>query len=182
VTLASKHLLIAAAPVEPTGGVTVQMRNGDRLLGKLGDETLSIQTEFGLTKIRSASVLTMTFDAAKPAQVVAKMWADTTISGRLVQPTVTVAIMPGGPTVKAKTTHIASITRTSALPPPEMLKKIEKRIAQLGAESYLDREKAQKALIAMGKSIVPLLKKYLAETRDPEIRQRLQEIIKTLGG
>ena len=34
----------------------------------------------------------------------------------------------------------------------------------------------------MGKSIVPLLKKYLAETRDPEIRQRLEEIIKTLGG
>ena len=43
-----------------------------------------------------------------------------------------------------------------------MLKKIEKLIAQLGAESYVDREKAQKELIAIGKNIAELLKKYLA--------------------
>jgi len=176
-----RGLVLAATPVKPTGTATVQMRNGDRLLGKLADETLSVQTEFGLTKIRSAGVLTMTFDAAKPTQVVAKMWGNTTISGRLVQPTVTVAITPDGPTVKAKTTQIASITSTSALLPPEVLKKIEKLIAQLGAESYVDREKAQKDLIAMGKSIAGILKKHV-NSPDPEVRQRIEQIIKALGG
>lgn len=82
---------------------------------------------------------------------------------------------------KAKSTQIASINRATADPPAEMLEKVEKLIAQLGAESYVDREKAQKELIAMGKSIAPILKKHL-NNRDPEIRQRLEEIIKTLGG
>ena len=177
-----RGLVMPARHVKPTGPATVQMRNGDRLFGRIADRTLTIRTEFGELKVRPASMLTMTFDATKPAQVVAKMWGNTTIRGRLAQPTVTVAITPNGPSVKVTAAQIASITSSSAQPPPEILKKIEKRVAQLGAESYLDREKAQEELIAMGKSIVPLLKKYLAETRDPEIRQRLQEIIKALGG
>lgn len=87
----------------------------------------------------------------------------------------------GTPAMKIPVARIASVTQMGASPPPQMLKKIEKLIAQLGAESYVDREKAQKELIAMGKSVVPILKKHL-NNPDPEIRQRLQEIIKALGG
>jgi len=177
-----RSFVMLAKHVKPTGPATVRMRNGDRLFGKIADRKLTIRTEFGEVKVHAASVLTMTFDATKPTQVVAKMWGNTTIRGRLVQPTVTVAITPNGPAVKAKTTQIASITRSSVLPPPEVLKKAEQLIAQLGAESFEDRQAATEALIAMGKGIVPLLKKYLAETRDPEIRQRIQNILEQLGG
>jgi len=170
-----------ARHVKPTGPATVQMRNGDRLFGRIAERALTIRTEFGELKVHATSVLTMTFDATKPAQVVAKMWGNTTIRGRLVQPTVTVAITPNGPAVKAKTTQIVSITRSSVLPPPEVLKKARQFIAQLGAESFEDRETAAKALIAMGKGVVGVLKTNLA-SRDPEIRQRLEQIIKALNG
>ena len=171
-----------AKPAVPAGGATMVMRNGDRLLGRVTNKTLTIRTSVGDAKVRTTSISVVEFDPKKPDAITVRTWGGGVMTGRLVGPTVAFAIAPGGPTVKAKAAQIASITRSVAEPPPKVLKKIEKLVAQLGAESYVDREKAQKELIAMGKSIVPLLKKYLAETRDPEIRQRLEEIIKTLGG
>jgi hypothetical protein len=82
--------------------------------------------------------------------------------------------------VKVTPAQIASITNSSAQPPPELLKKAEQLIAQLGAESFEDREAAAKALVAMGKGIVGLLKKH-SKSSDPEIRQRIQDILEKLG-
>ena len=158
----------------------LETRSGDKLIGRLADRRLTVRTRFGNVEIPPASARTITFD--KAGAISAKIWDGSLISGKPVGPGVSFTIAPSGPTVKLPVAQIAQITRKIAMPPSEVIKKIEKRIAQLGAESYVDREKGQKELIAMGKSIVPLLKKYLAETRDPEIRQRLQEIIKALGG
>jgi hypothetical protein len=120
-----RGFVMLARRVEPTGPATVRMRNGDRLFGKIADPTLTVRTEFGELKVHTASVLTMTFDATKPTHAVTMMWDQTTIRGRLVQPTVTVAITPNGPSVKVKTAQIASITNSSAQPPPKVLKKVE---------------------------------------------------------
>lgn len=171
-----------AKPVALAGGATMVMRNGDRLLGRILDKTLTLKSALGAVKIRTTSIFKIEFDATRADTVTVKTWGGGVMKAQLVEPVVTFAIVPNGPTVKVNSRQIVSITRSVASPPPEMLKKIEKLIAQLGAESYVDREKAQKELIAMGKNIAGLLKKYLAETRDPEIRQRLGEIIKALGG
>jgi len=152
------------------------MRNGDRLVGTLAHKVLVVRTEFGPAKVFPVSTRTMTFDAVKAGAVALRMWNGGTIEGRLVEPALTFAIAPGGPTVKLKPAHIASITRPYALPGPETLTKAEKLIAQLGAESYADREAATRELLKMGKSIVPLLKKHLA-SRDPELRQRIEDIL-----
>ncbi|MCK4276692.1 MAG: hypothetical protein KAX78_09265, partial [Phycisphaerae bacterium] len=63
----------------------------------------------------------------------------------------------------------------------EVLTSVEKYVAQLGAESYKDREAAKKALIKLGKGIIPLLKKYV-RNGDPQVRQGIQDIIEQLGG
>ena len=165
-----------------TGGATILLRNGDRLVGRFGPGTLKVRTKFGDMKVYARGIASMQVGPEKPPRVTVRGWDGTNLAGSFVDAAIAFEIAPGGPTVNVPPSSILSAVNPSPSPPPEMLKKLEKRIAQLGAESYLDREKAQKDLIAMGKSIVPLLKKYLAETRDPEIRQRLQEIIKALGG
>jgi len=58
--------------------------------------------------------------------------------------------------------------------------KIEKLIAQLGAEGYKDREAAATALVGMGKGIIPLIKRHLSN-KDPEIRQRIEDVLEQLG-
>jgi hypothetical protein len=175
-----RGFVMPAKHVKPTGPATVKMRNGDQLFGKIADQTLTVRTEFGDIKVRPASLVSMVFDPKKIGQLKAKTWDGATISGRLVAPTVTVSIGPDGPTVKVPAAQIASITNSSAQPPPELLKKAEQLIAQLGAESFEDREAAAKALVAMGKGIVGLLKKH-SKSSDPEIRQRIQDILEKLG-
>ena len=86
---------------------------------------------------------------------------------------------PGGPTVTLKAAGIASIARPSADPPEEITRKVVALISQLGAESYRNREAATKELVKMGKGIVPLLKKH-AKSPDPEVRQRIEDILRQL--
>jgi hypothetical protein len=58
--------------------------------------------------------------------------------------------------------------------------KVYKLIAQLGSETYSDRKDAQEQLQRMGPTIVPILKKH-AKSKDPEIRQRIEQLLGTLG-
>jgi formylglycine-generating enzyme required for sulfatase activity len=60
---------------------------------------------------------------------------------------------------------------------PELRKKAEALIAQLGAESFKDRRKARKALKAMEPAIIPLLESHAGD-EEPEIREALPMIIK----
>jgi len=168
-----------AGPVS-TGGATMLMRSGDRLIGRFGPGTLRVRTKFGDMKIYARGIASMQVGAEKPPRVTVRGWDGTNLAGTFVDAGVAFEIGPGGPTVNVPPSSILSAVNPTPSPPPEALKKIEKLVAQLGAVSYLDREKAQKDLIAMGKSIVPLLRPHL-KNRDPEIRQRIQAVLEQLG-
>jgi hypothetical protein len=159
----------------PTGDAVMTMRNGDRLVGLLAHKALTVRTEFGLVKVFPISVLTATFSATKAGAVVMTMWDGSTHEGQFVEPALTF-LSAGGPAVKVAPTHVASVTRRYALSGPEVVKKVKKLIARLGAESYPDREAATEELVEMGKSIVPLLEKH-RNNPDAEVRQRIEGIL-----
>ena len=175
-----RRIITPTRPATPTGGVSLIMRNGDRLIGRLTDKALAIRTERGEGRIPAANILTMKPDAKKAGVFTVKTWDGSTFAGRLMARAVTVELVPGGPTVKASTAQITSIDRTEALPTRDMQEKVEKLIAQLGAESYKDREAATKALVEMGAMIIPFLKKRI-NNPDPEIRTRIVLILEKLG-
>ena len=161
------------------GPATVTLRSGDKLLGEVADEALTVRTEFGEVKLRPGAALTITFSLGKDGkgvQVKAVTWDSGTISGQLAAKTITVAIGAGGPKVKVAASAIASITRSAALPPPAVVKRIKKLIAQLGAPNFKDREDATAKLIRIGRPAIELLKKHRKDT-DPEIRQRIEKIL-----
>ncbi len=169
-----------AKPVKPAGA-TVMLRGGDTLVGRFADKMLTVKTASRNVKVHAGGIVSMQFDANKPTSVTLSTWDNKTVKGTLTDAVVGLEIIPGLLTLKVPAAKIANVTQPGASAPREMLEKIEKLIAQLGAESYLDREKAQKDLIAMGNSIGPILKKHL-KNPDPEVRHRLGEIIKALGG
>ncbi len=175
-----RRIVTPTRPATPAGASTVVMRNGDRLLGRLTDRALAIRTEKGEGKLPVANILTMKSEAGKAGVFTVKTWDGSTVSGRLLERAVTVELVPGGPTVKAVVAQIASIDRTDASPTADMRKKVETLIAQLGAESYKDREAAMKALIKIGPMIMPFLKRRM-NNPDPEIRTRIQLILEKLG-
>lgn len=52
-------------------------------------------------------------------------------------------------------------------------------VKQLGADTFKEREAAQKELSAMPRSVVPVLREF-ENTKDPEIRERVQTTIRTI--
>lgn len=52
-------------------------------------------------------------------------------------------------------------------------------VKQLGADTFKEREAAQKELSAMPRSVVPVLREF-ENTKDPEIKERLQDTIRTI--
>lgn len=173
------RLVGSAKPVAPPpGAATVTMRNGDRLLGRVTDKTLTIRTELGDAAMPPECVLTMTFDPA--GKLTARSWDGSVLTGKLAGKTVSFSFATGGPALKLPVAQIASITRPYALPPPQTVKKIEKLIALLGAAAYADREQAEKQLIRIGAAAKPILERHLKDT-DPEVRLRIRRILEKLA-
>lgn len=55
-------------------------------------------------------------------------------------------------------------------------KPVKELVAQLGNEDFADRDKAQKALEAMGEAVLAEVDKLKGEIRDPEITQRIKQL------
>ena len=170
------RVVVSEASPGATDHAVMLMRNGDRLVGKLGGKELTVRTRFGKTTIWGGSVLTMVFDATKPGAVAMTLWDGSSLDAVLVEPTVTFALAGGAATVRVSPAHVRSITCPYAVSGPDVLARAKKLIAQLAAESYADRETATKELLKMGKGIAGLLGKH-ANSPDPEVRQRIEGIL-----
>jgi len=179
--IASKDVRLIALPTKaPTSfepAAAVLLHDGSRLLGRLEHETLALRTEFGQVTLYVGDLKTLTCDAKRAAHVTITTWDGTMLRGQLAAPRLTCRIAPNGPRVSLMTTQIASMTQPLPLLRPKARKTAEELIVRLGSESYKDREAATKELVKMGKGVIPLLKKHLTSP-DPEVRQRIEDIIR----
>ena len=155
------------------------LSNEDELAGRLADEAYTVTTDFGTIRLKPANITAMAFDRHEPDRVVIRMWNGTVHRGRLRQKALRFAVTPG-PVLDLHVGQIVRLICPEALPTDDIVKEVDKYIAMLSASSFKDREEAQAALSRMGKSIVPLLRKYADDT-DPEVRQRIGAILEELG-
>ena len=169
-----------AAENSPDGTLTrAVLSGGDELFGELTDEKFTLTTAYGKVDINVSQVKGIKFKSGAPDQTTVQMWNGSVIKGKLNVDEIGFAVTQGDRWA-LPVTRITSITCPQAIPPKAMRLKIEKLIAQLGAESYKDREAAATALVSMGKGIIPLIKRHLSN-KDPEIRQRIEDVLEQLG-
>jgi hypothetical protein len=161
------------------GQATLHVRGGGDLVGELTAARLILQTEGGRHELLPRCTRSLEFGAGAPGKAVAKLWNDTVVTGRLAERTLGFRIGPDGPTLEVPVGQIASIARSSALPPPAVIRRIEKLVAQLGAARYVDRERATAELKGLGPAIVLVLRRH-GEHPDPEVRIRIGELLKEL--
>ncbi|MHC4983283.1 MAG: hypothetical protein ACYTF6_08975, partial [Planctomycetota bacterium] len=161
----------------PKGQAILLTRSGNKLVGEVANKTLTVRTQFGNVPFPPASAAAVTFEGPRMS---VSLWDGSELTGELAEPAVAFSISGEGPTLKLPAAEVASITRTSPLPPAEIIEKVEKLIAQLGAESFRDREAASETLIKLGKGIAPLLRKH-ASNPDPEVRQRIEHILEKVA-
>lgn len=158
----------------------VVLDNGDELFGQITSEKLTLVTEFGEVDLEPRNIELLEFSRQHLGRCVAKLWDETVLRGQLKNEKIAFQIVPG-PRMELYPGHIAAVQRSNALPPQRIASQVEKLVLQLGSESYEEREAATKALTQMGKSVVPLLQRYLTVS-DAEIRHRVETVIEKLGG
>jgi len=174
-----RALRFAAETEEDPKLTRVKLTNEDELFGQILDEAYTIVTDFGVVEVKSENLLGMSFDRADPSRVVARLWDGSTLRGFIQADGVRFGIRPG-PVLSLPVGHIRQLDIPDAMPPEDVVRRVEKYVATLSAASYKDREEAQEALIRMGRKIGPLLTKGLADS-DPEVRQRITVILEKIG-
>ena len=159
---------------------SVDLANGDKLFGRIDDDVIGLETDFGKVSINPENISRMTFTHGEHScKVAVTLWDGSILRGKITGCVIHFAIVPG-PTVALHAGNIRTINRPFAVPPQGIIKQVEKYIALLSSPVYKDREEAQQALINMGSIVAPLLKKYLNDP-DPEVRQRIRTILTKIG-
>jgi len=158
----------------------VRLSNGDELFGRLAAEKLTLKTDYGPVTLRPENIRAMVFSRTHLGRAALQLWDGSVLRGQCGTDTLAFEITPG-PTVPIYIGQLVQVRRSQALPPKEIREKLQRLVGQLGAESYKDRQAATEALVKMGKGIIPMLRKHLTAS-DPEVRQRIEEIIERLGG
>ena len=157
----------------------VVLTNGDELLGTLTAGKFKLTTDYGQIEIDPSRVKAMKFRPEDLGRTVVGMWKGSILKGRLGQSQLGFAISPKT-VLNIYAGQFVSIECPLPMPPKAARDEVEKLVAQLGAESYEDRQKASKELVKMGKNILPILKDHL-KTGDPEVRQRIEDVMEQLG-
>jgi len=159
---------------------SVALSNGDELFGRLAEPDFTLKTDYGPVKLRPENIRAMGFSPTHLGRAALQLWDGSVLRGQCSKGTLAFQITPG-PTIRVYVGQFVRMRRSQALPPLEVRQRLQKLVGQLGAESYKDRQAATDALEKMGKGIIPMLRKYL-DTSDPEVRQRIEDIIERLGG
>jgi hypothetical protein len=157
----------------------VILTNGDELFGGLTAGKFKLTTDYGQIDVDPSRVKTMQFRPEDLGRTEVGMWTGSVLKGRLGKSQLGFSISPKT-VLNIYAGQFVSISCPLPLPPQAARSEVEKLVAQLGAESYEDRQNASKALVKMGKNILPILKDHL-KTGDPEVRQRVEDVMEQLG-
>ncbi|MDP6636009.1 MAG: hypothetical protein QGG42_14010 [Phycisphaerae bacterium] len=158
----------------------VVLTNGDELFGSLTADKFKLSTDYGDINIDPSRVKSIRFRPEDLGRTIVGMWKGSVLKGRLGKSQLGFAVSPQT-VLNIHAGQFVSINCPLPLPPKAARVEVEKLIAQLGAESYEDRQNASKKLLELGKSISPMLRKHLANS-DPEVRQRIEDILEQSGG
>jgi len=153
----------------------VLLSNGDELYGRILAEKITLVTRYNPIPLTPENIRSIVRDG----QTVVEMWNGTVHKGRLEQAEIGFQIVPG-PKLSLHAEQFVRIVRPRPVPPKETRRLVEELVGRLGSESYRDRQEATEKLMQI-QGIRSLLVKHLTHS-DPEVRQRVEEILEKAGG
>jgi hypothetical protein len=155
----------------------LQLTNQDQLVGTLGGE-LKLDTAFDTITINSEELRALVHPPDAAMDVKATLWDQTTLSGQLHEQQVTCELK-SGVEVKIPLALIDHYTNPQPKPSDMMIKQIKAVVADLSADDWKQRERAEAQLVAMGPVVVGVLKQ-MSGSAPPEAQQRIDSVLKQL--
>lgn len=176
---AIRRLQLSSAIAEPDAdeSPTLSLSNEDTLVGAL-DGPMKLDTTFDTISIDGAEVrgLTRVKDAGLDVQIT--LWDQTTVSGQLQSPDIACRL-GSGIEVRVPLALVEEYSNPLPRPSPVMVERIKAVVAELNAEDWTQRERAEAQLVSMGSAVISVLKE-LSASQPPEAQQRIDSILKAL--
>jgi hypothetical protein len=156
---------------------TLALSNQDTLVGTLGGQ-LKLDTTFDTISIDATELRGLTRAPEAGLDVQVTLWDQTTISGQLEQPEVTCELK-SGVSVKIPVPLIDRYSNPQPKPSPSMIERIKSVVAELSADDWKQRERAEATLVSMGPVVSGVLKE-MSGSQPPEAQQRIDSVLKQL--
>jgi hypothetical protein len=175
---AIKRLQLGGKIAEPDDETpTLSLSNDDTLVGVLSGQ-LKLETTFDTITIDAGEVRALTHvkDAGLDVQVT--LWDQTTVSGQLQSPDLACALK-SGLEVRVPLALVEEYANPQPRPSSMMIERIKSVVAELNAEDWKQRERAEGQLVAMGPVVVSVLRE-LSSSQPPEAQQRIDSVLKQL--
>jgi hypothetical protein len=170
--------LTAKTPDADSDGPRMTLTNGD-LLSASPQEELKLQTSFDTILIEGEQISRIArSQAASGGDVQITLWDGSTITGQLTEPTVHCRLLCGVE-VNVPVPLIDEYDQPHPQPSADMVHHIQSVAADLGADDWRQRDRAEATLAAMGPPVIGVLRE-LQSKMDAEAQQRIDEIIKKL--
>lgn len=163
---------------EPEEAVpTLDLTSDDQLVGTI-DGKLELATAFDTIAVNAAEVKSLTHDLNTAADVSVTLWDGTSLSGQVQGQQLSVALVSGS-RMQVPVATVVRYEQPQPQPSKQMIDKIREVIADLNADDWKKRDRAQAQLVAMGPAAAGVLKK-LRDQQPPEAQQRIDAILKEL--
>lgn len=158
---------------------TLSLTNDDTLVGSLAGQ-LKLDTAFDTLTLDAGQIRKMSRGKDGGAtDVQVTLWDQTVVSGQLEDPAVKCAL-DSGVTIQVPVALIQDYNQPQPTPASGMVDKIKSNVAQLNADDWKTRDRAEAELTAMGPAVVSVLKQ-LRPTQPPEAQQRIDQILASVA-
>ena len=156
---------------------TLELTNDDVLVGTLQGK-IELATAFDTISVNASEVKTLTHPPQTVSDVTVTLWDGTSLSGQLQDQGLNVALLSGAK-LKVPVANVVKYEQPQPQPSATMVEKIKEFVAELNADDWKKRDRAQAQLVQMGQAAATVLKQ-VRDAQPPEAQQRIDAILKEL--
>ena len=162
--------------VDPAQSPTLDLANDDVLVGTMSGN-MKLDTAFDTLTLNAAEIKKLTRGNADAGalDVQVTLWDSSIVSGQLQDPTLKCQL-GSGVTLAIPIALLDEYNQPQPAPAAGMVDKIKQAVAQLNADEWKARDRAEAELTAMG-SVVSGVLKQMRPDQPPEAQQRIDQIL-----
>jgi hypothetical protein len=156
---------------------TLALTNEDQLVGVLAGK-LKLETAFDTLNLDAAQIKTLKHTKGSVQDVQVTLWDETTVSGQLTETELT-CNLKCGVTMRVPVALVEEYNQPAPQPSDVLIQKVREQVAQLNADDWKARDRAETQLVGMGPVIIGTLKQ-MRGGQAPEAQQRIDSVLKQL--
>jgi hypothetical protein len=167
-----------ASEIDDAESPTMTLANQDMLVGALAG-SLKLDTAFDTLTIDAGQVRKLSRGKEGASDVQVTLWDSSIVSGQLQDPSINCKLA-SGVEVSIPVALVEEYNQPRPQPAAGMVEKIKASVAQLNADDWKARDRAEAELTTMGSVVVAVLKDMRAN-QPPEAQQRIDQIIASVS-